>query len=428
MARKSKKSRVITKKQFDSWSPQRREAALNNDRIRVRIEDRALPPEWLERRKKARWNRTPISPGSGTTYGDLDKQRAYLEPLTFGEGDRQLADRTANLAAARERDANWFAEYRKQVADAQQRAIGAQTAAAEGNRAFIESANQASNASRDQIVAQLQARAGQLGQTSQAPEYQQLADQAAAARAASMTNTAQRQLADARTGVDVATAGVTTAGLKDLEARGFRDRQASALDTDKRDYGSKKEAWRAKFIDDAIAEARKQVLEDRAFQVSAADKAADNARADAALRNQRRNARNQQRNADRNYNLAVQREQRQAANQGRTNSSDGRSSDRTRNNKRNEAFTSGTGGLAGDPKWKASRIVKNSRAGARAGKPQAYGADDAIRNVMREEKVSREMAKRIVYAHIAYRGRVPSWVTYKNAPKTWEAAVKKGGY
>jgi hypothetical protein len=323
MAKKSKKSRVITKKQFDSWSPQRREAALNNDRIRVRIEDRALPPEWLERRKKARWNRTPISPGSGTTYGDLDKQRAYLEPLTFGEGDRQLADRTANLAAARERDANWFTQYRADVAAAQQRAIGAQTAAAEGNRAFIESANQASNASRDQIVAQLQARAGQLGQTSQAPEYQQLADQAAAARAAAMTNTAQRQLADARTGVDVATAGVTTAGLKDLEARGFRDRQASALDTDKRDYGSKKEAWRAKFIDDAIAEARKQVLEDRAFQVSAADKAADNARADAALRNQRRNARNQQRNADRNYNLAVQREQRQAANQRRSNTGDG---------------------------------------------------------------------------------------------------------
>lgn len=323
MPKRPKKPRKITKEQFQSWSPEKQQRALNDRRTRIRIEDRALPPEWLARREQARRNRTPITPGSGTTYGDLEKQRKYLEPLTFGEGDRQLSDRTANLAAARQRDANWFAEYRKQVAEAQQRSIGAQQQAITGNQQFIDSANQASNASRDQIVAQLQARAGQLGQTSQAPEYQQLADQAAAARAAGLANTAQRQVADARTGIDLATAGVTTAGLKDLEARSFRDRQESALDTDKKDYGSKKDAWRAKFIDDAIAEARKAVLEDRVFQMNTADKAADNARADAALRNQRRNARNQQRNADRNYNLAAQREQRQAANQGRNRKSDG---------------------------------------------------------------------------------------------------------
>jgi hypothetical protein len=137
-----------------------------------------------------------------------------------------------------------------------------------------------------------------------------------------LANTAQRQVADARTGIDLATAGVTTAGLKDLEARSFRDRQESALDTDKKDYGSKKDAWRAKFIDDAIAEARKAILEDRAFGLKAEDTAADNARQDAAQRQARRNAARQQRNADRNYSLAVQREQRQAANQGRNRKSD----------------------------------------------------------------------------------------------------------
>jgi hypothetical protein len=322
MPKRPKKPRKITKEQFQSWSPEKQQRALNDRRTRIRIEDRALPPEWLARRERARRNRTPITPGSGTTYGDLEKQRKYLEPLTFGEGDRQLSDRTANLAAARQRDANWFAEYRKQVADAQQRSIGAQQQAITGNQQFIDSANQASNASRDQIVAQLQARAGQLGQTSQAPEYQQLADQAAASRAAALANTAQRQVADARTGIDLATAGVTTAGLKDLEARSFRDRQESALDTDKKDYGSKKDAWRAKFIDDAIAEARKAILEDRAFGLKAEDTAADNARQDAAQRQARRNAARQQRNADRNYSLAVQREQRQAANQGRNRKSD----------------------------------------------------------------------------------------------------------
>lgn len=285
---RSKKPKRITKEQFDRWSPEKQQRALNDRRTRIRIEDRALPKEWLDRRNTARRNRTPITPGSGTTYGDLAKQRAYLEPLTFGEGDRQLSDRTANLAAARQRDADWFTQYRADVAAAQQRAIGAQSQAAEGNRALIDSANQVSASGRDAVVRQLQDRAAQLGQAPQGGEYQALADQAAAARATSLANTAQRQIADANTNVGLATDAVGTAALKDREAQGYRDRQQGALDQDKKDYGSKKDAWRAKFIDDAIAEARKQVLEDRAFGATQADREADNARADAQLRETRR--------------------------------------------------------------------------------------------------------------------------------------------
>lgn len=275
MAR-SKKPKTITKKQFDRWSAEKQQRALNDTRTRIRIADNALPAEWLERRKKARWNRTPITQGTATTYGDLEKQRAYLEPLTFGEGDRQLSDRTANLAAARQRDADWFTQYRADVAAAQQRAIGAQTQMAEGNRALIDSANQVSVSGRDAVVRQLQDRAAQLGQAPQGGQYQAIADQAASARAASLANTAQRQVSDANARVGLATDAVGTAALKDREAQGYRDRQASALDQDRKDYGSKKDAWRAKFIDDAISEARKQVLEDRVFQLNAADKAADN--------------------------------------------------------------------------------------------------------------------------------------------------------
>jgi len=290
-------------------------------RTRIRIEDRALPAEWLERRKKARWNRTPITQGTATTYGDLEKQRAYLEPLTFGEGDRQLSDRTANLAAARQRDADWFTQYRADVAAAQQRAIGAQTQMAEGNRALIDSANQVSVSGRDAVVRQLQDRAAQLGQAPQGGEYQAIADQAASARAASLANTAQRQVSDANTNVGLATDAVGTARLKDREAQGYRDRQASALDQDKKDYGSKKDAWRKKFIDDAIAEARKQVLEDRVFQLNAADKAADNARADAGLSIQERRLREQRRAARERERLARERESRQASDGGRNRSS-----------------------------------------------------------------------------------------------------------
>jgi hypothetical protein len=318
---RSKKPKTITKKQFDSWSPERRQRALNDTRTRIRIADNALPAEWLERRKKARWNRTPITQGTATTYGDLEKQRAYLEPLTFGEGDRQLSDRTANLAAARQRDADWFTQYRADVAAAQQRAIGAQTQMAEGNRALIDSANQVSVSGRDAVVRQLQDRAAQLGQAPQGGEYQAIADQAASARAASLANTAQRQVSDANTNVGLATDAVGTARLKDREAQGYRDRQASALDQDKKDYGSKKDAWRKKFIDDAIAEARKQVLEDRVFQLNAADKAADNARADAGLSIQERRLREQRRAARERERLARERESRQASDGGRNRSS-----------------------------------------------------------------------------------------------------------
>lgn len=316
-----RKPKRITKEQFDRWSPERRQRALNDMRTRIRIEDRALPAEWLERRKKARWNRTPITQGTATTYGDLEKQRAYLEPLTFGEGDRQLSDRTANLAAARQRDADWFTQYRADVAAAQQRAIGAQTQMAEGNRALIDSANQVSVSGRDAVVRQLQDRAAQLGQAPQGGEYQAIADQAASARAASLANTAQRQVSDANTNVGLATDAVGTARLKDREAQGYRDRQASALDQDKKDYGSKKDAWRKKFIDDAIAEARKQVLEDRVFQLNAADKAADNARADAGLSIQERRLREQRRAARERERLARERESRQASDGGRNRSS-----------------------------------------------------------------------------------------------------------
>ena len=424
---RNKKPKRITKEQFDRWSPEKQQRALNDRRTRIRIEDRALPKEWLDRRNRARRNRTPITPGSGTTYGDLAKQRAYLEPLTFGEGDRQLADRTANLSAARQRDADWFTKYRADVAAAQQRAIGAQSQAAEGNRALIDSANQVSMAGRDAVVRQLQERAAQLGQAPQGGEYQALADQAAAARATSLANTAQRQIADANTNVGLATDAVGTAALKDLEARGFRDRQQGALDQDKRDYGSKKDAWRAKFIDDAIAEARKQVLEDRAFGLNAADKAADNKLARQRLALDKKKAR-QDAAMDRRREARLQAQaDRKAAGGG------------------SRGGKSGKGGRQADPNKGIQRAVKSinsigpkltgktglitlSQQGAAKGRAVKGGADSVIRVIMDRAGVDREVAKRALYAYIAYRGSIPSTLSYGSAPKSWGQALKRGGF
>lgn len=426
-----KKSRVITKKQFDKWSPEKQQRALNDRRTRIRIEDKALPPEWLERRQKARWNRTPITEGSSTTYGDLEKQRKYLEPLTFGEGDRQLADRTQNMERGRQLEGAWFNQYRQQVAEAQQRSIDAQRQAIQGNQQFIDSANQVSAASRDQVVKQLQDRAAQLGQSSQAPEYQQLADQAAQVRAAGMANTAQRQVADAGANVASATNQVGIAGLSELAAGRERDFRGSLLEKDKTDYSAKKDAWRAKFIDDAIAEARKAVLEDRVFQMNAADKATDNKLAQDRLALDKKKAR-QDAAAKRRTEARLQAEaDRKAASGGSRGGSGSRGG--------------GRGGRQADPNKGIQRAVKSinsigpkltgknglitlSQQGARQGKALKGGADSVIRVIMDRAGVDREVAKRALYAYIAYKGQIPSTLNYGQAPKSWGQALKRGGY
>ena len=424
-----KKPKVITKKQFDSWSPEKQQRALNDRRTRIRIEDKALPKEWLERRQRARWNRTPITPGSGTTYGDLEKQRKYLEPLTFGEGDRQLSDRTANLAGLQQASNDWFSEYRKQIGDANNAASQAAQATVQGGQNMITGITNQANIDRDLVARQLRDRAAQLGQVSSAPEFEQLANAARDTRAQQLASSNQAMNAGAAAASQEAASRVVSAGLADQANRDSNRRREIALEQDKKDYGSKKDAWRAKFIDDAIAEARKQVLEDRAFGATQADREADNARADKSLSIQERRLREQRRAARERERLAREREARQAAGGGGGGGGrDGRSSDRTRRAKRTEAFNAGVTGLSGAANFKPAAIVNRSRKGASRGAPVKGGADSTIRFVMTQYKVSREIAKRIVYAHIAYRGKVPSSVTWKNAPKTWQEAVKKGGY
>lgn len=312
----AKKPKIITKKQFDSFSPEKQQRLLNNTRTRVRIEDKALPAEWLERRKKARWNRTPITEGSGTTYGDLEKQRKYLEPLTFGEGDRQLADRTQNLAGLQQASNDWFAEYRKQVLDANTAASQAAQATVTGGQNMITGITNQANMDRDMVAQQLRDRAAQLGQASVAPEFEQLANAARDTRAQQLASSNQAMNAGAAAASQEAASRVVSAGLADQANRDSNRRRETALEQDKRDYSSKKDAWRAKFIDDAIAEARKQVLEDRVFKLNAADKAADNARADAGLSIQERRLREQRRAARERERLARERESRQAAGKG----------------------------------------------------------------------------------------------------------------
>lgn len=425
----AKKSKIITKKQFDSFSSEKQQRLLNNTRTRVRIEDKALPPEWLERRKKARWNRTPITEGSGTTYGDLEKQRKYLEPLTFGEGDRQLADRAEGIAAARQRDASWFEKYRADVAAAQQAAIGAQQQAVTGNQAFIDSANQVSASSRDAIAAQLQDRARQLGQVDQSAEYRGLADAAAASRASGLANTAMRQVGDANAGVNVAAAGVGTAALRDLEAQGYRDYQGRLLDKDKAGYASKKDEWRAKFIDDAISEARRQVLEDRAFGLKAADTQADNALAKRKQRQAERQARRELALKRQTEARLQQQADRKAASGGsRGGGSGGKSGGNGRTGDVNKQFQRAIKSVTSVVASDIQQVIDTSQKGASQGRALPGGADSVVRAVMNKADVPRNVALRALYLYIAYKGNPPSSATYNRAPKKWGQALKRGGY
>lgn len=273
MAKKSSKpkNKVITAEQFGKWSPEHQARALADKRIRQRIETKALPAEWKAKREKAAWNKTEISPGSGVTYGDVEKSRKYTENLTFGEGDRQLADRYTNLSEARGRDADWFRAYREQVQQAQGRAVAAQDAAVQGNKAFLDSVNRVSDSSRDQVAQQLRDRASQLGMAPRDAEANRLADAAAQSLNVGFANAAQRQLGGAQANVQLATGGVDLANVKDLEAQGYRNKQQANLEKDTRDYVSKRASWREKFLEDAIASARKAVLEDKAFNLKTSE-------------------------------------------------------------------------------------------------------------------------------------------------------------
>ena len=295
----AKKNTNITIQQFRKWNLAKQQQWINSSKS-WRLPDAALPPDKLKQRKANRQARTEISPGSGVTFGDVARQSKYTEGLTFGEGDRQLADRAANAVTGREGSADWFKTYQQQVTGAADRAGAAVTAAGENNRGLFDSMNGLSQDDTDRVQDAVRARAAELGQAAPDAGGLQGAQGAAATRAAMLGSALITSNNEAAANAQFRNVGVNAAGLANNQNQADWNARDKAIAGDKTAYGEKKGLWRQKFLDDAINSARKGVLEDKIFQLNAASKSEAARLAKAKLAEDRRAARERERIAQQN--------------------------------------------------------------------------------------------------------------------------------
>ena len=301
----AKKNTNITIQEFRKWNLAKQQQWINSSKS-WRLPDAALPADKLKQRKANRQARAEISPGSGVTFGDVARQSKYTEGLTFGEGDRQLADRAANAVTGREGSADWFKTYQQQVTGAADRAGAAVTAAGENNRGLFDSMNGLSQDDTDRVQDAVRARAAELGQAAPDAGGLQGAQGAAATRAAMLGSALITSNNEAAANAQFRNVGVNAAGLANNQNQADWNARDKAIAGDKTAYGEKKGLWRQKFLDDAINSARKGVLEDKIFQMNTESKSAAAKLAQAKLDEAKRAARareglNQQKYDNPNY-------------------------------------------------------------------------------------------------------------------------------
>ena len=403
----AKKNTNITIQEFRKWSPAKQAQWLGNVSKRVKLPDAALPADLRAKRKASQQARTEISPGSGVTFGDVARRSKYTEGLTFGDGDRQLKERADNAAMGRTASDDWFKTYQQQVTDASGRAGAAVTAAGENNKGLLDSMNRLSREDTERVQAAVRARAAQLGQA--APDAGGLeGSQGAAAARASMLASAGIMSNQAAAGnAQFAASANTAAGLANNQNRADWNARDRAIAGDKTAYGEKKGLWRQKFLDDAINEARKGVLEDKAFGLESAAKstaaALAKAKADETARSNKAKERlNQQKYDNPKY----------APKSPKT--------PKAKVDKSQNAYKASIAQLFNrdTAKTKVSTIVKNSQQGKEGG---ATSLINFLVGVGRGS-VSYTVAQRAVYTWIATNGSPKSSNVHK-APKTWEQAV-----
>lgn len=426
-----RKNTNITIQEFRKWNLAKQQQWINSSKS-WRLPDAALPANKLAQRKAGQQARTEISPGSGVTFGDVARQSKYTEGLTFGEGDRQLADRAANAVTGREGSADWFKAYQQQVTGAADRAGAAVTAAGENNRGLFDSMNKLSQDDTARVQAAVRARAAELGQAAPDAGGLQGAQGAAATRAAMLGSAAITSNNEAATNAQFRNVGVNAAGLANNQNQADWNARDKAIAGDKTAYGEKKGLWRQKFLDDAINSARKGVLEDKVFNMNASTKSAAallaQARADETARANRAREGISQQNADTSlYNA-----QKPPAAPKPTAPKPGWGA------KGSNQFSFGAVEFAGlgvqERKTNGDgKVVKVNTPYTAKGiiiqtQSNANGSPFAIRQVTNRlihesgGKLSKAMASRIIYSFIATNGNT-SAMSLANAPKDWRSAV-----
>jgi hypothetical protein len=397
----------ITIQQFRKWNKAKQAEWLGNVSKRIRLPDAALPADLRAKRETSQRNRTEISPGSGVTFGDVAKQRKYTEGLTFGDGDRQLADRAANAVTGRQGSADWFKTYQQQVTGAADRAGAAVTAAGENNRGLFDSMNQLSREDTDRVQAAVRARAAELGQAAPDAGGLQGAQGAAATRAAMLGNAAITSNNEAAANAQFRNVGVNAAGLADNQNQANWDARDKAIAGDKTAYADKKGLWRQKFLDDAINSARKGVLEDKAFGLESESKATAAELAQAKLNEANRAARAREAISQQNANTS-------------SYNSTKDPKPKPKVDKAQNAYKASIAQLfsANSADVNPAVLIKNSQQG------KSRGATALINKLVGLGKgsVSYTVAQRAVYTWIATNGNPKSSNVHK-APRTWEQAV-----
>lgn len=434
MAKKKKSKYIfgdnkVTAKEFRGLTAEQQQRILNDPRKRLKVVDQALPKEWYDKRVRSRFLNNPITPGAMETGRELEARRGQLETLTFGEGESQLRQREQNQQGLEDRADAWFQRYRDDVKAASQRAADASVAQAQTGRQMVEGVTQAANTDRDRVAGILRDQAAQLGQPSQEANFRQVADANIATRGAQMSSQAIAENAAADAAAKYAVARVEAAGLTELAEKDANKRRRDVIASDKADYTAKKSAWREKFITDAIAEARKQVIEDRlAVQQGLMKKAEIDLK-------------NRQLAETRRSNLADEATAQQNADSRTTQvnkppKAPKKPKDKAGPDSRNpnKRFEYGFSALGSSTYPRGNRnvgvtpsdIVRRSQQGAAKGKSLPGGATYLINNLVAstDGKISRKMAQRIVYAYVASNGRL-SATSFANAPKTWQQAVNQ---
>ena len=416
----AKKNTNITIQEFRKWNLAKQQQWINSSKS-WRLPDAALPADKLKQRKANRQARTEISPGSGVTFGDVARQSKYTEGLTFGEGDRQLADRAANAVTGREGSADWFKTYQQQVTGAADRAGAAVTAAGENNRGLFDSMNRLSQDDTDRVQDAVRARAAELGQAAPDAGGLQGAQGAAATRAAMLGSALITSNNEAAANAQFRNVGVNAAGLANNQNQADWNARDKAIAGDKTAYGEKKGLWRQKFLDDAINSARKGVLEDKIFQMNTESKSAAAKLAQAKLDEAKRAARARegisQQNADTSSYNSTKPPKPAARKYGW--------SDRNPNRLFDYAATVLSQGVKDNsgnsiPAPSALQVIR----GTNAGKTSAVSEAGLMRalKVSSGGKISTKMAQRIIWSYVATNGST-SAMSLKNAPKSWRQAV-----
>lgn len=131
---------------------------LRDPALRATLPDSALTPELLRKRRRNRRLNAPFVPGSDMTYGDVARERKAATQLAYGPVESQLLQRQTNIP-------HWFDQYKQDLAAKQTAQRERYQQAVAGVTAQGAATQEASNAERARIDAEMRADAASRGAT-----------------------------------------------------------------------------------------------------------------------------------------------------------------------------------------------------------------------------------------------------------------------